>query len=171
MKRIHGLRPIRVAAAFLALGACAEQAPADEESAAVREAVEAFFTAMSDGDRAAMEALIIDEGMGFALRPDGSQSAGRPLAALVRDIAGSDGETVERIWDAEVHVAELPGENSAAMATLWAPYDFWLDGDFHHCGIDAFQLIKAGGDWRIANVVYTAHSEDCPDSPLGPVAG
>jgi len=174
MQRLRGIVTAACIAGLAGVSACSQEGPVDPETTAVRATVEDFFRAMQVGDTERMQALVLDEGMGFALRPgeagggDGPPS-GRPLAAMVREIGESEGEIVERIWDAKVRIAELPGRESAAMATLWAPYDFWLDGAFHHCGVDAFQLIRTRGDWRIANVVYTAHSENCPESPLGPV--
>jgi Putative lumazine-binding len=49
----------------------------------------------------------------------------------------------ERIWDPEVRVHGL-------IASVWAPYDFWVDGKFSHCGVDLFDLIKTAERWKIA---------------------
>ena len=54
------------------------------------------------------------------------------------------------------------------IATVWAPYDFWIDGKLSHCGIDAFDLIKTEDGWKIAGGVYTVES-NCAPSPLGPL--
>ena len=54
----------------------------------------------------------------------------------------------ERIWNPEVRVNGL-------IATVWAPYDFWIDGKFSHCGVDQFDLIKTEEGWKIAGGVYT----------------
>jgi hypothetical protein len=48
----------------------------------------------------------------------------------------------ERIWNPEVRVHGL-------IATVWTPYDFWTDGKFSHCGVDAFDLIKTAEGWKI----------------------
>ena len=48
------------------------------------------------------------------------------------------------------------------------PYDFWIDGKFSHCGIDAFDLIKTEEGWKLAGGVYTIESK-CEPSPLGPL--
>jgi hypothetical protein len=54
------------------------------------------------------------------------------------------------------------------IATVWAPYDFWIDGKFSHCGVDAFDLIKTDKGWRIAGGAYTVELK-CEPSPLGPL--
>ena len=67
----------------------------------------------------------------------------------------------ERIWNAEVRVNGL-------IATVTAPYDFWIDGKFSHCGVDSFDFIKTGDGWKIAGGVYTVEQK-CAPSPLGPL--
>jgi hypothetical protein len=67
----------------------------------------------------------------------------------------------ERIWNPEVRVHGL-------IATVWAPYDFWTDGKFSHCGIDAFDLIKTADGWKISGGTFTMESA-CEPSPLGPL--
>jgi hypothetical protein len=54
------------------------------------------------------------------------------------------------------------------IATVWAPYDFWIDGKFSHCGVDAFDLIKTDKGSRIAGGAYTVELK-CEPSPLGPL--
>jgi len=66
----------------------------------------------------------------------------------------------ERIWNPEVRV-------HGSIATVWAPYDFWVDGKFSHCGVDAFDLIKTPDGWKIAGGVFTMEAK-CEPSPLGP---
>ena len=53
------------------------------------------------------------------------------------------------------------------IAQLWAPYDFWIDGEFSHCGIDSFALAKGDTGWRIVGVSHTVERDGCEPSPLG----
>ena len=41
------------------------------------------------------------------------------------------------------------------MANAWTPYEFWFDGNFSHCGINSFQLIKEEKTWKIIYLVDT----------------
>ena len=70
---------------------------------------------------------------------------------------------LERIWEPQVRVHK-------GIATLWAPYDFWLDGALRHCGIDSFELVKSPEGWKITGGTYTVEREGCQPSPLGPPA-
>ena len=67
----------------------------------------------------------------------------------------------ERIWNPEVRVHGL-------IATVWAPYDFWTDGKFSHCGVDLFDLIKTAEGWKISGGAFTMEST-CEPSLLGPL--
>ena len=54
------------------------------------------------------------------------------------------------------------------IAAVWAPYDFWLDGTFSHCGIDSFELVRTPSGWKLTGGIYTVEREGCAPSPLGP---
>jgi hypothetical protein len=47
------------------------------------------------------------------------------------------------------------------IALVWADYKLFLNGQLHHCGVNAFTLIKEKDAWKITNVVYTYETEGC----------
>lgn len=47
------------------------------------------------------------------------------------------------------------------MANAWTPYEFWFDGNFSHCGVNSFQLIKEEDTWKIIYLVDTRRRGDC----------
>ena len=51
------------------------------------------------------------------------------------------------------------------MATLWATYDFHQGERFTHCGIDAFDFVRSGGEWRIVALTYTVQTVGCETAP------
>ena len=75
--------------------------------------------------------------------------------------AGDETRMLERMWDATVLV-------HGPLAQVWTPYDFHADGEFSHCGVDAFTLIKTSEGWRVSGVAYTVEPTGCEPSPLGP---
>jgi hypothetical protein len=48
------------------------------------------------------------------------------------------------------------------LAIVWAPYQFFYKGTFHHCGVDSFQLVRSGGVWKIQYIIDTEHRDGCP---------
>ena len=146
------------------------QAPAPQPSPADRDAVLAavqkFFDTMASGDIAAGRAGSIPEGRFFAVR----QSApGVPPAVRSftnqewYDRMASDKRKLqERMWNPEVRI-------HGPIAVVWTAYDFWVDGKFSHCGVDAFNLVKTQDGWKLAGGLYTVEPTGCAPSPLGPL--
>ncbi len=48
-----------------------------------------------------------------------------------------------------------------AMANAWVPYEFWLNGTFHHCGVNSFQLFKEDENWKIIYLIDTRRKAGC----------
>ncbi|MBT8245761.1 MAG: nuclear transport factor 2 family protein [Winogradskyella sp.] len=47
------------------------------------------------------------------------------------------------------------------MANAWTPYEFWFDGNFSHCGVNSFQLVKEDSSWKIIYLVDTRRKKSC----------
>lgn len=47
------------------------------------------------------------------------------------------------------------------MANAWTPYEFWFGGNFSHCGVNSFQLLKEDDGWKIIYLVDTRRKERC----------
>ena len=54
----------------------------------------------------------------------------------------------ERVLNYEVRI-------DAQMATVWTPYEFYLNGNRSHCGVDAFQFFKTDKGWKILTIADT----------------
>lgn len=137
----------------------------DAEAGAVA-AVQALFDAMAARDGDAIRNLLT-EGANFvatAETADGVQvreSTGQEFAASI----GQPGPALlERLWDPHVMI-------EGPIAVVWTPYDFHVDGQFSHCGIDAVSLVHSADGWKISSIAYTRETEGCEPSPLGPPGG
>jgi hypothetical protein len=47
------------------------------------------------------------------------------------------------------------------LAMVWAPYKFYYEGKFSHCGVDSFQLVFIDGHWKIQYVIDTRRKQPC----------
>jgi hypothetical protein len=141
----------------------AQDKPQDAEKAAVLKTVQAFFDTMTAADVDGARRILQPQGRFHAMRmrdgkPDVRSFTNEEYFAQLQ--AGKQ-QMRERMWNPEVRISGL-------IASVWAPYDFWIDGKFSHCGIDAFDLIKTEEGWKLAGGVYTLES-NCAPSPLGPL--
>ena len=66
----------------------------------------------------------------------------------------SDNIYDERILDYEVKIDGI-------MATVWTPYEFYVNDKFLHCGVNAFQLFKSEEGWKIIQITDTRRKKDC----------
>ena len=49
-------------------------------------------------------------------------------------------------------------------------YAFYLDGELHHCGVNAFQLVRTADGWAAFSIADTSREEGCdwpPDGDFG----
>jgi hypothetical protein len=124
--------------------------------------VDEFLRAMAANDVAVSRPLMLPDGVEFSTRetPEGVRIWGRSNEEYLEWLAQNEDLMLERIWHPTVQV-------HGAIATLWAPYDFYVNGTFSHCGVNAIQLIRTDDGWRIANWIWTVEPEGCPPSPLG----
>jgi len=47
------------------------------------------------------------------------------------------------------------------LASVWAPYKFYLGDKFSHCGVDVFQLMRTVGGWKIIYIADTRRKDNC----------
>ena len=63
------------------------------------------------------------------------------------------------VWEERLHQFQISVDG--AMAQAWVEYSFWLDGNFSHCGVDAFALFKSDQGWQITYLADTRRTVDC----------
>lgn len=47
------------------------------------------------------------------------------------------------------------------LAIAWTPYKFYLNGQFSHCGVNSFQLVRLKGGWKIQYIIDTRRKQPC----------
>jgi ketosteroid isomerase-like protein len=141
----------------------AATAPAGHQSgeeSAVLAVMDAWMRSITSGDRQAMAALQTPEGMTYRAR-HGADGEGIEVtsasSAYWADPAREDGRRrQERYWSPSVFVRGL-------VAVVWAPYEFQVDGQVSHCGIDVVNFVKKDGRWLVANAMWTVEPGACDE--------
>lgn len=120
------------------------QPAASPDEAAVLAVAEAALIAISEEDMVAFtdlmfeEAIIVPTGEDYVSVSSWAEERARTLS----------GDIVERGFDAQVQV-------SGRVASVWLPYDLYIDGEWSHCGVDIFALAKDEDRWRILSVAWS----------------
>ena len=130
---------------------------------AVLKAMQVFFDTMTARDVEGARKILVPQARFHAMDPGKPGSEPRSLSTeeYLAQLQQSKQTMQERTWNPDVRI-------HGPIATFWAPYDFWIDGKYSHCGIDAFDLIKTPDGWKISGGVFTLEAK-CAPSPLGPL--
>lgn len=132
-----------------------------QDEAGVRAAVEQIFEGMrtANADRV-RDVFAPDARFAILSQRDGPVSVvAQPVEQWLRSIDTSAGRWDERVYDVRVQV-------DGPMASVWAPYTFYLDGEISHCGINSIELLRDAESWKVTQISDTRRREGCPD-PLG----
>ncbi len=137
------------------------QAQSDED--AVIAAVQQLFDAIASRDTLAARAVLMPEGLFHAIRDtdDGPSTGSSSHQDFLTQLTIPGDDWLERMWNPTILI-------HGRMAVLWTKYDFYRNGAFSHCGVDAFSLLKTADGWKIAGTTYTVEPTGCEESPLGP---
>lgn len=135
----------------------------DTPDAPVVAVVQRLFDAMAARDTASARALLLPGSQFVSAR--GDTTIVRPRVqddtSFLRMLATTKDRLLERFWQPTVMV-------DGSIATVWAPYDFHVNGAWSHCGIDVVTLLKVGEAWQVTGITYTVQRRGCAPSPLGP---
>jgi hypothetical protein len=130
-------------------------APARADSTAVLAVVQRLFDGMRARDTSSMRALFVPQARMLGLSQQGELRAD-PIDGWLAGIARAPEGTVydERTWAHEVRV-------DGDIAQAWMQYAFFVGDRLNHCGVDAFDLVRMRGEWRIVAVMDTRRSTGC----------
>ncbi|WP_432410742.1 nuclear transport factor 2 family protein [Rasiella sp. SM2506] len=75
---------------------------------------------------------------------------------LLKAIANrpADQKWEERLLDYKISI-------NGTLAHVWTPYEFWFNGNFSHCGANAFTIVKLENGWKIIHLIDSRRKEDC----------
>ena len=129
--------------------------PAQEDP--VLQPVRNLFTGMEQADSALVKSAFLS---GATMKSVVSSENGISiqegnLSSFLSAIARSEpGKLMEPIWNIKI-------EKDGSLAQVWAEYALYVDGKFHHCGVDAFHLVQTGEGWKILLVTDTRRTSPC----------
>lgn len=117
-----------------------------------------LFVAMETNDSTLAASLFVKDAQlhtVFKNKDGKTQLATMPASKLVSAFGQPKDHTWrEPIWNEKIQV-------DGDFATLWVDYAFYVDDTFMHCGVDAFQMIRKEGAWKIFGITDTRRKEGC----------
>ena len=113
-----------------------------------------LFTAMKNSDAAALQECFADSAVLQTITAAGN-IRDEKLSEFVKQISTLPKNAAdERITFEMVKV-------DASLASVWTPYQFYFNGQFSHCGVNSFQLVRLKGSWKIQYLIDTRRRQGC----------
>jgi hypothetical protein len=140
---------------FMLVFSVISKAQSDEES--VKAVINTMFAAMKAGDGNTLMQCFAD-------------------SAILQGVAVKNGNVTienESVKDFAKKISQLPKDAADEritfdlikiddnLAIAWTPYQFYYKGQFSHCGVDSYQLVKINGSWKIQYLIDTRRKEGC----------
>jgi hypothetical protein len=143
-----------VLAAFLLLS-CPSRG---QDDADIRAIVDGLFNGMRTGDSAAVRDVFLPDAWMQSVVP--AEDGTAIHSGSVEEFVAAVGAPHDRIWDERIFDVEIRIDGD--MASVWAPYQFYLDSTFSHCGVNQFTLVRQDSTWKVLGIVDTRRKESCP---------
>ncbi len=131
----------------------------DTDQEAVKKVVEGFFEAFHNQDSVAMKQFMADK---VLLQTTGRNKEGKTMLRT---------EKIEKLYESIVSIPDSIQfqeklttwsiQVDRTMANAWVGYEFWLNGNFSHCGINSFQMVNFDGAWKIVYLIDTRGRAGC----------
>lgn len=125
---------------------------------AVKQTVNDMFKAMRTGDSTLLRSTFA-KGVVFHSVEDKKDGSTALLTEDPNEFIKAVGTPHKGVWDERIVIADVKIDGD--LASVWAPYKFYLDDRFSHCGVDVFQLMKTAVGWKIIYIVDTRRKDSC----------
>jgi ketosteroid isomerase-like protein len=84
-------------------------------------------------------------------------------STLAANFVKAAGQVHDPIWNEVIWSYEV--KRDGPLAHVWTEYTFYLGSQRLHCGVNAFQMRRQNGFWKIARVTDTRREENCRELP------
>ncbi|MEJ2114075.1 MAG: nuclear transport factor 2 family protein [Flavobacteriaceae bacterium] len=147
----------RITVFLIALISISIQAQNEKEE--VKLVIDTFFKGFHKGDTILMKSVMADK---VYMQTVYKNKEGKDI--LVTDKPGKLTQAIanrplDQKWDERLLNYNIQVDGN--MANAWTPYEFWLNDEFHHCGVNSFQLFKDGEQWKIIYLIDTRRTYNC----------
>ena len=121
--------------------------------------IDTFFEGFHKGDTIQMKSVILGN---IVTQTVYASKDGENMVkdGMMNDFIKAIGERpADQIW--EERLLDYKVQIDGNLAHVWTPYEFWFNGDFSHCGANAFTLAKTDDGWKIVHLIDSRRRSSC----------
>jgi hypothetical protein len=124
----------------------------------VKAVVNALFEAMKNGNEQGLKDCFSDSAI---LQTIANSKSGKKIIRTeqVAEFATSVSKLPKGAADERIVFETI--KIDGPLAIVWTPYKFYYNGQFSHCGVNSFHLVKLNDSWKIQFLIDTRRKEPC----------
>jgi len=123
----------------------------------VKATINKLFAAMKNGESKALLECFTDSAiLQSVAEKEGKVSVRTEVIKEFADFVGT-----QKQGDADERISFDMVKTDGALAIAWTPYQFYYKGQFSHCGVDSYQLVRINGEWKIQYIIDTRRKTNC----------
>ncbi|MBT1702275.1 nuclear transport factor 2 family protein [Chryseosolibacter indicus] len=130
---------------------------ADEKS--VSKVIETLFQGMKLGDSAMVHSTFASEVTMGTVYKDKEGNVNLRAESSIVDFLKAVGTPHKEVWNEEIWDLKIRVDGDFAQG--WCNYAFYVDKNFSHCGVDAFEMYRTKDGWKIFHLADTRRKTDC----------
>ena len=150
---------MKVLYTFVCIVFCSSGSAQSDTADQVQKTVDTFFEAFHKGDTVLLKSVLHKDAIFQTIYKNkaGEDILRHDDVAKVIQAIGNKPEGqkwTEKLLDYSIQI-------DSNMANAWTPYEFYLNDEFSHCGVNSFQMINDAGQWKVIYLVDTRRRAGC----------
>lgn len=143
---------------LLTMIAAASSAKAQTAEDSVKAVINSMFTGMKNSDVAQLKTCFGDSAVFQTI----SRNKEGQLVVRNESVAGFI-ESIGKLpaGDADERITFDVIKIDGPLAIAWTPYSFYYKGQFSHCGVNSFQVVRFKDGWKIQYIIDTRRKQGC----------
>ena len=130
-----------------------QQVVAQSQEYEVKEVVSRFFDGMNRGDTVLLKSACMNNMILQTCKTDSSGAVKMVQTDSFTEFVSLIGAPRKNKIEERITFGKVMVEES--LASVWAPYSFYLNGEVSHAGTNSFQLVRTADGWKIQYIIDT----------------
>ena len=137
---------------------CGVTANSQTAEDSVKSVINNMFTAMKTADAVLLKSCFADS---MVLQTISRNKEGKLVVKNEAPSGFIDFVSKESPGNADERITFDVVKVDGPLAIAWTPYNFYYKGQFSHCGVNSFQLVRFNGEWKIQYIIDTRRKQGC----------
>ncbi|MBL7723048.1 MAG: nuclear transport factor 2 family protein [Chitinophagaceae bacterium] len=143
---------------LLTILTCGKSAKSQTAEDSVKAVINSLFTGMKNADPELLKKCFADS---MVLQTISRSREGKLIVVNEKPAAFIDFISKEQPGNADERIFFETIKIDGPLAIAWTPYNFYYKGNFSHCGVNSFQLVRFNGEWKIQYLIDTRRKQGC----------